>query len=79
MHGLELFLTHANQSLNKFVLPWKSIYVNTKYQMMIELGFSKQELNNYCKSNVLNHTHYALEEAYYYLKMKELQKRTGKS
>lgn len=71
-----LYLTHTDQSLTRFSLPFKSICVHTKYRTMLEFGFQKEAIDNYCKSKILRHTHYALddalEEAYYYLRMKQL-------
>ena len=71
-----LFLTHCDQSLNTFFLPYKCICTSNIVNVLLDLGYSKMWIDNYSKSNKYPHTHYASEDAlctaYKFIRLKEI-------
>jgi 3'-5' exoribonuclease Rv2179c-like domain len=70
-----LYLTHCDQNLNKFRLPWTSICIDNMKRTLIIIGIKEEDITNYCTHEKFKHTHYALDDAlecaFYYIKLKE--------
>lgn len=74
-----LYLTHCDQSLNTFNLPYKALCTDSMLYVFVNvLGLNKAEIISKCSSPKYPHTHYALEDAlecaYFYLRIMQYKK-----